>query len=154
MACVPNAISFLPGTPSRAFPFKVHIEPLKRRDDEFEDLLDELSSDMIDVFPGGRALGRVHTYVARNSAGHYLGTGSIEIRVSKSGNLFGHVTDVVVKEEYRGLGIGSFVVQQLIKVAKQCCCQTVDLVCEGHNVSFYVHNGFSPSTGNRMIMKL
>lgn len=158
MACVSNATNPMPGLPSRALPSGLKIETLiealkKGCSNEYEDLLDGLDNSVMDSSPRGKLIGG-GTFVARSSNGQYLGTASIEIRRSHSGNRFGHITDVIVKEEYRGLGIGSMLMQHLIKIAKQYRCPTVDLMCEEHNIPFYTRLGFSPHGGYRMVIEL
>ena len=60
----------------------------------------------------------------------------------RNGGLCGFIEDVAVKSEYRGNNIGSLLVQEGIKKAKELGCYKVILSCFDERINFYIKNGF------------
>ena len=63
-------------------------------------------------------------------------------KLIRNGGLCGFIEDVAVKSEYRGNNIGSFLVQEGIKKAKELGCYKVILSCFDERINFYTKNGF------------
>lgn len=55
----------------------------------------------------------------------------------KNTSFCGHIEDVVVDENYRGIGIGRKMVEYAVNYAKSCNCYKVILDCNASNVEFY-----------------
>ena len=53
-----------------------------------------------------------------------------------------HIEDVVIDQEYRGLGIGKKMVDYILAVSKDYGCYKVKLYCKDSNVAFYEKSGF------------
>lgn len=72
--------------------------------------------------------------------------GSITILVEKkfihNGGIVAHIEDVVTRNGYEGIGIGSALVNRALKFAASCGCYKVILDCLDNNVAFYEKNGF------------
>ena len=54
----------------------------------------------------------------------------------------GHIEDVCVNDEFRGLGYGQVLIEHLKRVAQQSGCYKVSLNCSDKNVTFYQKCGF------------
>lgn len=130
------------------------VDSAARISTEYQDLLETLECNIFDLGAEGQRLGQIRTFVASGEDGDYLGTASLEIHRRSRKGLLGHVTNVVVREELRGQGIGSMLMRHVIGVAKSVNCKNVDLMCEDRNVSFYVRFGFKSIGGNRMVLDL
>ena len=63
-------------------------------------------------------------------------------KLIRNGGLCGFIEDVAVKSEYRGNNIGSLLVQEGIKKAKELGCYKVILSCFDERINFYIKNGF------------
>jgi glucosamine-phosphate N-acetyltransferase len=74
-----------------------------------------------------------------------IGTGTIiyEPKIIHGGQNVGHIEDVVVNREYRGIGIASEITQRLIADSKENNCYKVILDCHYSNIPFYEKNGFT-----------
>lgn len=57
-------------------------------------------------------------------------------------SVVGHIEDVIVRENYRGGGIGSKLIQHLIQRATEYGCYKVILNCDPDIATFYEQNGF------------
>lgn len=68
-----------------------------------------------------------------------IGTGTlfIESKFIRGCVKKGHIEDVVVSKDRRGLGIGEELVKTLIDLSKSMGCYKVALVCDEKNVGFY-----------------
>lgn len=77
-------------------------------------------------------------------SGNLLATGTILYEQKFIFNLakLGHIEDVCVKREYRRLGYGKIIVQQLLRRATEAGCYKVTLDCADANVDFYKACGF------------
>jgi glucosamine-phosphate N-acetyltransferase len=76
-------------------------------------------------------------------ASKVIGTGTIiyEPKIIHGGQNVGHIEDVVVNREYRGIGIASEIIQQLIADSKEKNCYKVILDCHFSTIPFYEKNG-------------
>jgi predicted N-acetyltransferase YhbS len=63
-------------------------------------------------------------------------------KLIRNGGLCGFIEDVAVKSEYRANNIGSLLVQEGIKKAKELGCYKVILSCFDERINFYTKNGF------------
>lgn len=67
----------------------------------------------------------------------------IETKLIHGGKSVGHIEDLVVDSEYRGLGIGKRLVEFCKTYAEQNNCYKVILDCNTETKSFYEKNGFT-----------
>ncbi|EEQ82297.1 hypothetical protein NCER_101009 [Vairimorpha ceranae BRL01] len=76
--------------------------------------------------------------------GKILGSGTIflEYKFIRGCAIKGHIEDIVVLEEKRGLGIGKKIVEHLIEYGKNNNCYKIALVCDPKNTNFYIKCGF------------
>lgn len=65
------------------------------------------------------------------------------------GGKMGHIEDVVSHPNFRGLGVGRFLISELTDIASKIGCYKVALHCQEHNVGFYEKCGFT-SNGSAM----
>ncbi len=82
-----------------------------------------------------------------------VGYGSICINLKIRGGAIGHIEDIVVAPEFRGLSFGKLIVRSLTEFAHAKNCYKVSLECRPNKVSFYEQLGFA-SSGNAMSMLL
>ncbi len=68
----------------------------------------------------------------------------IEPKIIHGGSKVGHIEDVVVDKDYRGLGLGTVLINHAVDVAKKMGCYKVILDCSNDMVKFYQKNGFEP----------
>ena len=66
----------------------------------------------------------------------------IESKLIHGGKSVGHIEDLVVDSEYRGLGIGRRLVEFCKTYSKQNKCYKVILDCSNETKKFYEKNGF------------
>ena len=76
--------------------------------------------------------------------------GSVVVENKVSGEVAGHIEDIVVDSEVRGKMIGVSLIKELIKVAKNKGCYRITLFCKETLVNFYARNGFEV---NNVVMK-
>ena len=69
--------------------------------------------------------------------------GSIIIENKIHGSISGHIEDIVVDSNFRGLGIGEKLIHELVKIGESKKCYRITLFCKEHLVEFYGKNGFS-----------
>lgn len=74
-----------------------------------------------------------------------LGSGTIflEYKFIRGCVIKGHIEDIVVLGEKRGLGIGKRIVEHLLDYGKRNNCYKIALVCEQKNIKFYEKCGFN-----------
>ncbi len=70
------------------------------------------------------------------------GTLLIENKIIHSISKVGHIEDIVVDSNSKGLGIGKQIVTYLTNLAKENNCYKVILNCNDHNVGFYQKCGY------------
>ena len=54
----------------------------------------------------------------------------------------GHIEDIVTDQNYRGQGLGKWIIEHLMKLAQGNGCYKVILDCAKENISFYEKCGF------------
>jgi len=131
------------------------IRPLDKRDytNNYLDLLEQLTTvdkhkinydsfcntyDMIfntQMYSSG-----TYIYVIEDVKKHKLiatGTVIIEQKFTHGMSKVGHIEDIVVNKDYRGLNFGAIIIQHLVNVAKKHKCYKVILDCNTKNVGFY-----------------
>jgi len=58
-------------------------------------------------------------------------------KIIRSGNRIALIEDVAVAEEYRGLGLGKMLIEDLLKLSVEKNCYKTILNCSDENVEFY-----------------
>lgn len=78
--------------------------------------------------------------------GRVLATGSvmIEPKFIRGGKPCGHIEDIVVDKDARGMQLGKRIIQFLVEHCQQKGCYKVILDCADDNVPFYEKCGFKP----------
>ena len=71
-----------------------------------------------------------------------IGAGSLFILNKLHCNPFGQIEDVVIKKEYRHLGLGKKIINQLVSIGKTKNCYKIVLNCLKNNIEFYNKCGF------------
>jgi glucosamine-phosphate N-acetyltransferase len=73
-----------------------------------------------------------------------IGTGSIfiEKKISHDFKNVGHIEDIIVDKEFRGNGYGKYIINYLIKYAKNNNCYKIILNTDEKNLKFYQKCGF------------
>lgn len=68
-----------------------------------------------------------------------VATGTIlyERKFIYNNSVLGHIEDICVKKEYRGLGLGKKIVSHLMTRAKEKGVYKITLVCNENNIGFY-----------------
>lgn len=69
--------------------------------------------------------------------------GSIFLEKKIRGGIFGHIEDIVVRNDFQGNGIGKELINKLILYAKDNNCYKVTLTCNKSNIGFYEKIGFT-----------
>jgi glucosamine-phosphate N-acetyltransferase len=84
-------------------------------------------------------------FVAVKNDGEIVGSNTllIEQKFIHNGGKVGHIEDVVTKKGYEGLGIGTALVGESLRFAKQMKCYKVILDCSEENMPFYKKIGFN-----------
>ena len=62
--------------------------------------------------------------------------GSIIIENKIHGSVSGHIEDIVVDSNFRSLGIGEKLINQLVKIGENKKCYRITLFCKDHLVDF------------------
>ena len=76
--------------------------------------------------------------------------GSVVVENKVRGEVAGHIEDIVVDSEVRGMMIGVALIKELIRVAKEKKCYRITLFCKESLINFYARNGFEV---NNVVMK-
>ena len=73
-----------------------------------------------------------------------VGSGTVfcERKFIRGNGIVGHIEDIVVHKDARGLKLGWIIIEALKHVGNQVGCYKVILDCEEHNVKFYEKCGF------------
>ena|SRR3990167_2313120 len=130
----------------------VKIRQLTREDlnkPEFYELLSELSvapkpdEFYLDNFFES-LYDRRKTILVLEEDGVIVSTGSLFLEHKLIRNLgrVAHIEDIVTKHEYRNKGYGTLLINELVKIAKECDCYKVILDAAHHNTKFYEDCGF------------
>lgn len=85
------------------------------------------------------------------STNKIIGCGTILIEHKFIHNLssVAHIEDIVISNDFRGCGLGKYLLNFLIEIAKSQSCYKVILDCDDKNVLFYEKCGFIKK-GNQM----
>ena len=83
----------------------------------------------------------VHSYVAILND-KTIGFGVLVLEKKIRGGVCGHVEDIVIDSNYRGLGVGKILIDKISQTAKKLDCYKITLPCKEHNVEFYKKCGF------------
>lgn len=80
-----------------------------------------------------------------------VGTGKLLVEYKFNNNLTvaGHIEDIVVNSNCRGMGFGSIIVKYLINIGKEKGCYKIILSCNDKYLEFYEKCGFMRK-GNEM----
>eukprot|EP00164_Ancoracysta_twista_P002271 GFYU01003006.1.p1 GENE.GFYU01003006.1~~GFYU01003006.1.p1 ORF type:complete len:180 (-),score=52.00 GFYU01003006.1:198-737(-) len=66
----------------------------------------------------------------------------LEKKFVHGAGLVGHIEDVVVSDQYRGMSLGRTLLEELKTVGEDLGCYKIILDCEEKNISFYEKIGF------------
>ncbi|MEK7585576.1 MAG: GNAT family N-acetyltransferase [Patescibacteria group bacterium] len=82
--------------------------------------------------------------VAIGTDGKVIGTGILIVtwKYLRGGVRAGRISDVATHPDYEGRGIGSVIVKDLIRIAREKGCYKVTLKCSRKNRSWYERFGF------------
>ncbi|TNJ27640.1 Glucose 6-phosphate N-acetyltransferase [Giardia muris] len=85
--------------------------------------------------------------------GHVIGTATllVEPKLLHGGSFVGHIEDVVIDQQYRGIGLGKLLITHLIDCARKDGCYKVILDCNDKTIGFYEKCGLEKH-GNYMAM--
>lgn len=80
-----------------------------------------------------------------------VGTGKLLLEYKFNNNLTkcGHIEDIVVSKDYRGMGFGKYILNYLIEKGNFHKCYKIILGCSDNNLNFYKKCGFKKK-GNEM----
>ena len=83
--------------------------------------------------------------VMEDSLQNIIGTGTllIEEKLTYGGCKMGHIENILIHEEHRGMGHGEALVEHLLDIAKTTGCYRIDLNCHTELENFYRKNNFS-----------
>lgn len=134
---------------------QITIRPVQPDDCEngFFDILSQLTvapklhrSTFTALVDAQRAANNQLTLVAVNTHSRVLATGSvfIEPKFIRSARPVGHIEDIVVDKDSRGLHLGKRIILHLVDYCKTHNCYKVILDCADENIAFYQKCGFSP----------
>ena len=77
--------------------------------------------------------------------GEVVGFAVLLVEEKVRGGRLGHIEDVVSHPDFRGLGVGRFIISELTDIASTMGCYKVALHCHEQNVGFYEQCGFHPN---------
>ena len=89
-------------------------------------------------------LGENHKIIIIINNNNIIATGTllIENKIIHSISKVGHIEDIVVDSNSKGLGIGKQIVNYLTNLAKENNCYKVILNCNDNNIGFYQKCGY------------
>lgn len=94
-----------------------------------------------------------HIYLLENDKREIMGMGTllIESKIIHRFGKVGHIEDIIISKEYRGQGLGKFLVERLMEIAeKDCKVYKVILNCSDSNIPFYENCGLKKKE-NQMV---
>lgn len=108
-----------------------------------------------ELFSKQFALMNSEIFVIKDVNDKIIATGSIfiERKFIRNFKSVGHIEDVVTDVEYRGVGLGSCMIDYLTNYARENDCYKVILDCDDSNISFYEKCGYIKK-GNQMSLYL
>jgi ribosomal protein S18 acetylase RimI-like enzyme len=80
-----------------------------------------------------------------------IGSVLIESKLIHQCQKVGHIEDIVVDEDCRGLGLGKVIIDQLVEISKSMGCYKTVLTCAEKNTGFYEKCGFEKKSINMAI---
>tara|TARA_B110000259_G_scaffold44786_2_gene51925 strand:- start:2 stop:421 length:420 start_codon:yes stop_codon:yes gene_type:complete len=85
-----------------------------------------------------------HIILVIEDENELIGTGTllIEDKITYGGCKLGHIENIFIHENCRGLKLGIKLVDELIKIAKKECCYRIELNCDESLIKFYEKNNF------------
>ena len=134
----------------------IHFRNIQRKDlDEVFVLLNQLKEIDISKIDSNKAWNDFITNTSSNSiVGIYndrvVAYGSVVVENKVRGEVAGHIEDIVVDSEVRGMMIGVALIKELIRVANEKQCYRITLFCKESLINFYARNGFKV---NNVVMK-
>ena len=66
----------------------------------------------------------------------------LEQKIIHECGIVGHLEDVVVNKDYRKYGLGKFIIERIIKIARERGCYKLIGDCKSELLGFYEKNGF------------
>ena len=66
----------------------------------------------------------------------------LEQKIIHECGIVGHLEDVVVDRDYRKYGLGKFIIERIIKIAREWGCYKLIGDCKSELLGFYEKNGF------------
>jgi glucosamine-phosphate N-acetyltransferase len=66
----------------------------------------------------------------------------LEQKIIHECGIVGHLEDVVVDRDYRKYGLGKFIIEKIIKIARERGCYKLIADCKSELLGFYEKNGF------------
>jgi len=66
----------------------------------------------------------------------------LEQKIIHDCGIVGHLEDVVVDRDYRKYGLGKFIIERIIKIARERGCYKLIGDCKSELLGFYEKNGF------------
>ena len=66
----------------------------------------------------------------------------LEQKIIHECGIVGHLEDVVVDKDYRKYGLGKFIIERIIKIARERGCYKLIGDCKSELLGFYEKNGF------------
>lgn len=134
----------------------IHFRNIQRKDlDEVFVLLNQLKETDISKIDRDKAWNDFISNTSSNSiVGIYndrvVAYGSVVVENKIRGEVAGHIEDIVVDSEVRGMMIGVALIKELIRVANEKQCYRITLFCKESLINFYARNGFEV---NNVVMK-
>ena len=84
------------------------------------------------------------------SANKIIGFGSLIVERKIRGYNSAQIEDVVIDEEFRGIGVGELLIRKMVDAAWEMRCYRISLFCNEKLIGFYTKNGFKV---NNVVMK-
>lgn len=92
------------------------------------------------------------SFVVEDTKGHSIAFGALLLEQKLRGGVLGHIEDIVVRGDMRGLGVGAFLVQHIMAVGRSHGCYKLVLSCGLHNEAFYRRLGFSGTASSLQLL--
>ena len=77
----------------------------------------------------------------------------IDYKFYRNCNNVGHIEDIVIHKDYRGIGYSKLIINKLIEQSKEKSCYKIILICNTKYIDFYKKFGFN-NIDNNMIYYL
>ena len=135
---------------------KINFRPVKEEDiNDVFILLNQLKKIDLEKIDRKKAWNDFNSNTSSNSiVGIYnnkiVAYGSVVIENKIRGEVAGHIEDIVVDTEVRGIIVGVSLIQELIEISMRKGCYRITLFCDKKLINFYSRNGFKV---NNVVMK-